>query len=216
MTDSNKGFWAKLWKRPDSKWLLGIPIGGFIALIVGAIGLGTVNTVMRATSTNEFCYECHSHEAFIKPEYEASSHFANASGVKAECKDCHLPKMEGHWFEYVATKIIVSKDIIPELRGVINTQEKYNEYRPIGAEKVWRQYKEDDSRYCKHCHSIEQMDFEAQGRFAARRHQTAEERGQTCIDCHYGMVHAPPENAREILAKIDEEMEAEQQEEEGE
>lgn len=216
MTDSKKGFWARIWARPNAKWLLGIPLGGFLALVVGAIGLATFNTTLRATSTNEFCFGCHSHENFIRPEYEASSHFSNASGVQADCKDCHLPKMEKHWFQYVTKKVIVSKDIIPEMQGVIDTQEKYNEYRPHGAKKVWRHMKETDSKYCRHCHSIEQMNFEEQDRFAARRHQTAEQRGQTCIDCHYGIVHVPPDNASEILAEIDEEMAAESGAEEGE
>lgn len=197
------GFWARLWKRPNSKWLLGIPLGGFLALGFGAAGIGGVNTALHATSTNEFCYVCHSHEAFIKPEYEASSHFANASGVRADCKDCHLPH---GFFELAIKKVIVSKDIIPEVMGKIDTQEKYDANRAYMAEKVWRQFKEDDSAYCKHCHSVESMDLEAQGRRTARRHTQAAERGQTCIDCHYGIVHELPENATEILAEINEEM----------
>lgn len=210
MTDSKKGFWARLWTRPNSKWLLGIPLGGFVALILGAAGLGAMNYTLQETSTNDFCYTCHSHVEFIKPEYEASSHFVNQAGVKAACKDCHLPKFHGHWFEYVTTKIIVSKDIIPEMMGKVDTSEEWEEFRPHGAEKVWRQYKEDDSRYCRHCHSMDNMDFEAQGRRTARQHQTAAERGRTCIDCHYGIVHKLPENATEILAEIDAEMEAEE------
>ena len=211
MTDSDKkGFWARLWARPDKKWLLGIPAGGFVALILGAAGLWTMNFALHESSENEFCFACHSHEQFIRPEYEASSHFVNASGVKAACKDCHLPKMQEHYFDYVLTKIIVSKDIIPELQGYISTKEKYEKFRPHGAEKVWRQFKENDSQFCRSCHSIENMDLEAQGRFASRRHETAERRGQTCIDCHYGIVHELPENATDILAKIDEEMEAEE------
>jgi len=165
-----------------------------------------MNYTLQESSTTEFCYTCHSHEQFIKPEYEASSHFSNAAGVQAECKDCHLPKMHGHWFEYVTTKIIVSKDIIPEMMGKVDTREEWEEFRPHGAEKVWRHFKENDSRFCRHCHSIDNMNFDEQGRFAARRHQTAERRAQTCIDCHYGIVHELPENAQEILAEIDEEM----------
>lgn len=210
MNESKQGWWARLWSRPNSKWLLGIPLGGFAAVAVGAAGLGTMNYALQKSSETEFCYACHSHEQFIKPEYEASSHFNNQAGVQAECKDCHLPDMEKEWFAYVTKKIIVSKDIVPELMGKISTREKYEDFRPHGAEKVWRTYKENDSKYCRNCHSIENMDLEAQDRFASRRHSTAEERGQTCIDCHYGIVHELPENAREILAEIDEDMEAEE------
>lgn len=210
MTDSKKGWWARLWARPNSKWLLGIPLGGFVAVVLGAAGLQTMNYTLHQTSKTEFCYQCHSHEQFIKPEYEASSHFKNQAGVQAGCKDCHLPDMQDDWFAYVTKKIIVSKDIIPELRGYISTEEKYEEFRPHGAEKVWRKMKANDSKYCRNCHSIENMDLEAQDRFASRRHATAEERGQTCIDCHYGIVHKLPENATDILDRIDEEMKAEQ------
>jgi len=208
VSDMNKSWWARFWARPRSKWLLGIPLGGFVALLIGAAGLGTVNYVLHETSTNQFCYECHSHEAFIKPEYEASSHFSNSSGVRADCADCHLP--HDSWFELVTTKAIVSLDIIPEVMGKIDTAEKYEEHRGEMAEAVWRHFKHNDSKFCRSCHTIDAMDFESQDRFAARRHETAEQRGQTCIDCHYGIVHKLPEDAAEILSRIDEERAEEQ------
>ena len=213
MTESKKGWWARLWARPNSKWLLGIPLGGFVAVAVGAAGLGTMNYTLHLSSETEVCYACHSHEKFIKPEYEASSHFQNQAGVQAACKDCHLPDMETDWFEYFTTKIIVTKDVIPELMGKLSTREKFEAFRPHGAEKVWRQFKANDSKFCRNCHSIDNMDLEAQDRFASRRHSTAEKRGKTCVDCHYGIVHKLPENATDILARIDEEMKAEQAEE---
>ncbi|MDT8438690.1 MAG: NapC/NirT family cytochrome c [Wenzhouxiangellaceae bacterium] len=199
---NENGFWAKLWKRTNSKWLLGIPLGGFLALGVGAAGIGGVNTMLHATSTTEFCFACHSHEQFIRPEYEAASHFKNAAGVRAECADCHLPH---GFFELAIKKVIVSKDIIPELMGKIDTQEKYDANRAHMAEKVWRDFKANDSKYCRHCHSVEAMDLEAQGRSTGRRHSTMAERGKTCIDCHYGIVHNLPENAAQIIAEIDKE-----------
>ena len=44
-----------LWKWPKSKWLLGIPLGGFLMLGVGAVGLLVMNKVLHATSTSEVC-----------------------------------------------------------------------------------------------------------------------------------------------------------------
>lgn len=192
--------WARLWRRPDSKWLLGIPIGGFIAAVFGAIALGTMNYTLHKTSENEFCYTCHSHEAFIKPEYEASSHFRNQHGVRADCADCHLPHDD--WFELVTTKIIVSFDIIPELMGKIDTAEKYEAHRAELAQTVWRHFKENDSKFCRSCHSFDAMDFEQQDRRAARRHEQATGNGETCIDCHYGLVHEEPDNAAELMREI--------------
>jgi len=192
------------WRRPPGKWLLGVPLGGFVAFFLGAVALGTFNYVLHETSENEFCYACHSHEAFIKPEYEASSHFSNAAGVRAQCADCHLPHDD--WFELVWTKAVVSLDIIPELQGELATREKYEQHRSELATEVWRRYKSNDSKFCKSCHSFDAMDFEVQDRRVARRHSQAAERGETCIDCHYGIVHELPENAEEILESLSAEL----------
>ena len=189
-----------IWKKPSRKWLLGIPLGGFIAFALGAVALGTTNYVLHETSTTEFCYTCHSHEAFIKPEYEASSHFSNAAGVRAGCSDCHLP--HDNWFNLVYTKVVVSFDILPELMGKLDTAEKYEAHRAEMAENVWREYKGNDSAYCKHCHSFEAMDLESQERRTARQHKKAIDGEGTCIDCHWGLVHEPPEDAEEILERL--------------
>jgi trimethylamine-N-oxide reductase (cytochrome c), cytochrome c-type subunit TorY len=196
-----------LWARPKSKWLLGIPLGAVIAFGIGAIALGTTNYVLHATSSTDFCYTCHSHEQFIKPEYEASSHFSNLAGVRAGCSDCHLP--HDSWFELVWTKMVVSLDIIPELAGKLDTAEKYEEHRAEMAESVWRQFKENDSKFCRSCHSIDAMDLENQERRTARQHSGSIENGETCIDCHYGIVHKEPEGATEIIERLQEEFAAE-------
>lgn len=207
MSEQKRKSEAGMWRKPSRKWLLGIPLGGFIAFGLGAMALGTTNFVLHKTSTTDFCYTCHSHDAFIRPEYEASSHFVNAAGVRAGCSDCHLP--HDNWFELVWTKAVVSLDIIPELRGKLDTTEKYEAHRAEMAESVWRQFKENDSEFCRSCHSIAAMDLEAQGRTPARRHSQAETRGETCIDCHYGIVHNEPENAEQILDAITAELSGE-------
>jgi nitrate/TMAO reductase-like tetraheme cytochrome c subunit len=190
MTDSDEGFFARLWRRPKSRWLLGVPLGGFLMLFAGAIGLGAVNYTLHATSSTEFCFMCHSHELNIRPEYEASSHFRNASGVQAGCADCHLP--HDNWFETVARKIVVSADVIGEIRGVISTREKYEAHRGAMARKVWAEFEANDSRFCRDCHNMTAMNFDLQPRKASGTHKRAQEKGQTCIKCHKGIVHALP------------------------
>lgn len=179
----------RLWSWPRSRWLLGIPIGGFLALGAGAVALGALNGLLHATSTNEFCYSCHSHEQFVKPNYEASSHFANARGVRAQCADCHLPRGQ---IALILKKIAVSTDIIPEFLGKLDTAEKFEAQRAAMAERVWEEYRANDSAYCRHCHSIEAMDLEAQNDIVAGLHASAGERNMTCIDCHRGIVHGLP------------------------
>jgi len=203
MSDSNDSWWSRLWRKPSQRWRLGIPIGGLCAFLLGAIALGVMNYTLHATSTTEFCYSCHSHEQFIKPEYEASSHFSNAAGVRAECADCHLP--HDSWFDYVWTKAVVSLDVIPEFMGKLETAEKYEAHRAEMAESVWREVKENDSAYCRSCHSLAAMNLDEQDRRTARRHAKADENNETCIDCHYGIVHVEPEGADEIMERLQDE-----------
>jgi nitrate/TMAO reductase-like tetraheme cytochrome c subunit len=203
MADPDDSKTSSLWARPRNKWLLGIPLGALIAFGLGAIALGTTNYVLHETSTTDFCYTCHSHENFIKPEYEASSHFSNLAGVRAGCSDCHLP--HDNWFSLVWTKMVVSLDIVPELAGKLDTAEKYEAHRAEMAESVWRQFKENDSKFCRSCHSIDAMDLESQERRTARQHSRAAENGETCIDCHYGIVHQEPEGADEIIERLQQE-----------
>jgi cytochrome c-type protein NapC len=98
--------------------------------------------------------------------------------------------------------MVVSLDIIPEMMGKLDTAEKYESHRAEMAESVWRQFKDNDSKFCRGCHEITAMDLENQDRRAARRHSAATERGETCIDCHYGIVHKEPENSEEIMNQI--------------
>lgn len=188
-----KEWWQKLWSIPSRRWLLGIPAGGFVALLIGAAGLGSVNWIVHETSSNEFCFSCHSHEVNVRPDYEASSHFANASGVRAQCADCHLP--HDSWLDLMVTKVIVSADIIPEVMGKVDTPEKWEAHRQEMAESVWADFREDDSRFCRSCHLREAMT--GQSKMATRVHEMAGKSGKTCIDCHKGLVHKLPEIAKQ-------------------
>lgn len=185
-------FWSRLWQRPSKRWLLGIPLGGFLMIGVGAAGLGAVNYVVHKSSSNDFCLSCHSHEQFIKPEFEASSHFKNASGVRAGCADCHLPHHD--WFEMMWKKAISIKDVFGEMSGMLSTAEKYEAHRGPMAVKVWEQFLSNDSKYCRNCHSFAAMDTEAQGKMPGRMHPAAMGEGQSCIECHRGIVHALPQD----------------------
>jgi nitrate/TMAO reductase-like tetraheme cytochrome c subunit len=189
-----------LWRPTRSRWLLGIPVGGLLMLLVGAVGLGGMNWVVHETSSTEFCFACHSHQSFIKPEYEASSHFKNEVGVRAGCSDCHLP--HDNWFELMYTKALVSTDVFRELSGKISTSEKYEANRGEMAQKVWKQMLGNDSKFCRSCHSFDAMNLQAQGRMPARMHSQAMKSGKTCIECHRGIVHALPENTEQLWNEV--------------
>ena len=183
--------WRSLWRhRP---WLLGAPPGALLMVLLGAGGVAATDTALHATSRSGFCFGCHSIETNVRPEWEASSHFSNASGVRAECADCHLPQ-DDH-VALVGAKLAASLDVFPELAGVIDTPEKFEARRAAMAERVWAEYRENDSHYCRSCHEDGAMAPSAQSRMARAMHARMIETGKTCIDCHRGLVHRLPEVA---------------------
>lgn len=178
------------WKKPNKKWMLGVPIGGVMAFILGMAFLGTYHGVMDYTNKNEFCFSCHIGMDTIVEEYQQSLHFKNTQGViAASCSDCHVPR---ELVPKVILKIGATADIFHKLRGTITLDNFEAEHRPRLAQKVTQEFIENKSKQCRYCHQVERMDFELQGRTTARRHQMMEERGQSCIDCHAGIAHQLP------------------------
>lgn len=187
------GFWAWLWARPKRWFLLGIPVGGFVAVLVGVALTGSFLKVVDASSSMEFCTSCHEMEAFVYQEYKETVHYQNASGVRAICKDCHVPH---EFVPKMIRKLQASVNEVPaHFMGKISTREKFEEHRAELAERVWERMRSNDSKTCRSCHSYEAMAAEEQDRYAQRRHsqEYLEATGKTCIDCHQGIAHKLPE-----------------------
>ncbi len=181
------------WGWPRTKWLLGIPIGGFLAFVVGAGAMLGTGAAIEATGTDAFCgTACHSHEEFIYPEWKQSVHYSNRSGVRAGCADCHIPK------EYPDKLIVKTKQGIRDgyhefVLGSISTREKFEARRLEMAERVWEEMRANDSRACRGCHNVES--FAGQTGRAERMHRRMETGDTTCIDCHVGVAHLDPDDA---------------------
>lgn len=137
---------------------------------VGAVVLWGTQWVMHKTSTPEFCVSCHS-MSYPKEEWEGSSHFANAKGVRAQCSDCHIPKEGWH---YVKAKFIALKDLWYEAQGKIENKEKYEAHRAELAQMVWNDMKANDSETCRSCHSFDAMEFSKQTKLAKQTHTDAQ------------------------------------------
>lgn len=184
-----------LWSKPSTRWLLGIPIGGLLMLVVG---IGIANGfafAMHATSTPEFCASaCHYMRDFVAPEVASSVHGRNGPGVAATCPDCHVPEP---FLPKMKRKIEATREGWGHLTGVINTRDKFEAHRLEMAERVWAGMKATGSRECRTCHEFSKMDFSEQERVAARKHQAAMKKGETCIDCHKGVAHALPAGSDE-------------------
>ena len=179
--------WGATW-RPSVRWSLGgLLIVGFVG---GILFWGGYNWAMELSSTETFCIGCHEMRDNVYKELKETVHFANRTGIRATCSDCHVPKEWNHKF---VRKIQATNELFHKIRGTIDTPEKFEAERINLAKSVWTTMKKTDSRECRNCHSFVSMDVEKQGRQANRRHAQAKEKGQTCIECHQGIAHKLPE-----------------------
>ena len=188
---TEKSFLKSLWRtlrKPSVSFSLGaLLMAGFFS---GIIFWGGFNTAMEMTNTEEFCISCHEMEDNVFEEYQDTIHYANRTGVRATCPDCHVPK---EWHYKVLRKIQASNELLHKALGSIDTREKFEAKRLQLAQNVWRAMKANDSRECRNCHDIDSMDFVEQGRRAIKQHSEALETGDTCIDSHQGIAHELPD-----------------------
>ena len=166
---------------------------GLLLFVAGIVFTGLFNVGLSATNEMAFCTSCHSMKINLE-EYKETVHYQNASGVRATCSDCHVPKA---FVPKMVAKVIAAKDVWHEILGTIDTPEKFEAHRWDMASRVWAKMKATNSRECRTCHTFEQMDMSEQDRMARRRHTSAEEEGKTCIDCHKGIAHEEPDEPDE-------------------
>ena len=167
-----------------------LAVAGLLGAVVGVLGWGGFNWAMEATNATGFCISCHEMRDNVYPEYQRSTHYANPSGVRAACADCHVPR---DWTHKVMRKIAATKEVYHWLAGSIDTAEKFEEKRHTLARREWDRMRASDSRECRNCHSYDAMDFHRQTAKASRAMTDAAKTGKTCIDCHKGIAHAFPD-----------------------
>jgi cytochrome c-type protein NapC len=190
--NKRKAFISRLWSKPRAWWLVGIPIGGFLMFLAGIIFWNSMVTVIHATNSIEFCISCHEMET-VYEEYKETPHYKNASGVRATCPDCHVPK---EWGPMMAVKLRATINELPKkIMGTIDTPEKFEARRLELAKHVWERMEKTDSRECRNCHDFGTMELDLQDKSARKKHTLERrlEKGETCIDCHKGIAHELPE-----------------------
>ena len=182
-----RGFWPWL-TTPSASWsILALVVVG---LLIGAgVTIGT-QVMVAATGTDEFCGgACHSMQ-WVAAEDKQSVHYANRTGVRASCHDCHIPDRYPKLLWYKAVAGI--KDVIGEARGVISTEDKFKKERLRLAKAVWAEYKENNSENCQHCHVFGAEIVAKQKDFVKPMHEQFLAKAMTCIDCHKGVAHTAP------------------------
>lgn len=189
--ENSSGLWRVL-RRPSAKYSLLTLLG--VGFISGIVFWGGFNTAMEATNTLEFCVSCHEMRDTVYQEYKKTIHYANRSGVRATCSDCHVPK---EWVYKVARKIRASVELYGKIMGTIDTPEKFEAKRLEMAEREWQRMKNSDSRECRNCHTYDGMNVEVQKQRAKKQHELAQRDKETCIDCHKGIAHQKPKGMKE-------------------
>lgn len=168
------------------KWL-GIAAIAFV--VVGAV-IAAGAAGLKYSSSEQFCTSCHEMNAFAYAEFKGTVHDRNASGVRATCSDCHVPREA---VPMMIRKVEALREVYGHLTGMIDTKEKYEAHRYEMAKREWTRLKATDSATCRHCHNEAAMDPELQSEKARSRHAKAKAEGLTCIDCHAGIAHTEPD-----------------------
>ncbi|MBK6649972.1 MAG: NapC/NirT family cytochrome c [Betaproteobacteria bacterium] len=193
--NSASRWWAML-RKPSVKYsLITLLTAGFFG---GIIFWGAFNTGMEATNKLEFCVGCHEMKDNVYEEYKYTIHYANRSGVRAVCSDCHVPK---DWTHKIIRKVQASKEVFGKITGVIDTKEKFEAHRLEMAEREWARMKSVDSIECRNCHSFDAMNPEIQKKGPYKKHMEAKAEGKSCIDCHKGIAHKLPKGYKDPNAE---------------
>lgn len=164
------------------------------ALVAGGIG-GVVFMVFllefdHYTSSTAFCTSCHSMR-YAESAYEQSRHYNPASGVRAECGDCHVS--EG---VLMATydHAVGTKDLLKQLFGARYDDPAVNlVHLPDAAFRAREWFRRRDSATCRRCHTQEAIIGSRTDTLAIHTDEAA---GKTCIDCHINLVHRPVPDER--------------------
>jgi nitrate/TMAO reductase-like tetraheme cytochrome c subunit len=190
------GLIRRLWRwlfTPSARW--SVFALGVTGILVGAVGVIGTQVAMHVSGTTEFCgNSCHSHEKFVYPEHKLSAHYANRTGVRASCTDCHVPHSYPAKLFYKAEAGIT--DALAEMRGTISTQEKFDQERWRLANIVWAEMRENNSANCRTCHDPAAWDAKKQSDDATKQHKKFLSGKATCIDCHTGVAHKEPEEPK--------------------
>ena len=194
------GFVRRWWtwlKEPARSTALGVVL--LLGFTGGIAFWGGFNWSLELTNTEQFCISCHEMKENVYEEYRRTIHYANRSGVRASCPDCHVPK---EWVHKIVRKVRASNELYHHVLGSVSTPEKFNDKRLQLAVNEWSRMKSTDSRECRNCHKFDYMDYAAQEPRASKTHQEALSGGKTCIDCHRGIAHKLPPKANEAYQKL--------------
>lgn len=138
---------------------------------------------------DDVCTYCHLEREYV-PTVRMSwtkPHPATPEGGQARCVDCHLP--EGFWPTTFAYFHFASfTDLLGGLRDI--QTERTGDWIPPRAKTAYRVRDglfADDSITCRGCHI--ESEIKPKRKRGKNAHKLALKEKQTCIECHYNLVH---------------------------
>lgn len=171
---------------------------GIIGALIAVAAVLANEQIDHYTSTDEFCgTSCHSMQVHVSSDetYLQSAHRNAKSGVIAGCADCHIPSgiVPATW-THVSAGI---RDIVSETMNDFSEPGVWEAKRAHLAYRVRDWLYETDSATCRSCHL--ESAIQPERKRGQRQHKEAREKGITCIECHYNLVHAEVEPREEFL-----------------
>ena len=155
------------------------------------------------------CFFCHEDS-----EYNAAStvlwdglrpitkpHKATKEGGQASCVSCHVPEgMLGTVNFY--THVLTLTDFFGSLHEAIGDRDK-DQWIPMTTKRAYmaRQgYLENDSAPCRTCHI--ESEIKPKRKRGQKAHKNALKNKETCILCHYNLVHREVESMEDFLKTV--------------
>ena len=164
----------------EGRTVVSLVVGLFMGAALCFFGI----LIVHSTSKSSFCLSCHE----MKPagaDWRTSAHYANARGVVAECRDCHIKPGLVH--EVLAKMTDGTKDLMFHL---VDNPEPTEDVREKWRASV-RKSISDES--CRHCHRVLIPPGISKGGIIAHMtyQRSKDQLGLKCVKCHYHRFHGP-------------------------
>jgi len=177
---------------------------GAVAVVAVVVWLFAYEPVTRnLIAQDAVCTYCH-----LEREYDATvrlsmttPHRATPEAGQARCVDCHLPT--GFWATtFVYTHYASATDLFGHFRD--REGERADDWIPMSAARTHRvrdRFFEYDSAPCRTCHV--ESEIKPKRKRGQRAHAKALKNKETCIECHYNLVHREIEVRKTAFQKPD-------------
>jgi nitrate/TMAO reductase-like tetraheme cytochrome c subunit len=194
--DWSKGeFWGAI------QWVL---LRGTIFAFGGMALLAVTNKAVIWSSSDAFCGTfCHS-MTWASDGYHQSSHYINASGVRATCGQCHIPYDSGHATAVEYVKLLLfkaergAKDFWNESRKTIATKDSWEKRRPKLRAEFESYLQAHNYITCRGCHALDSFGGQRSQMKTLIHKDIIQANDVDCLRCHRNIGHVYEKPAAKV------------------